>query len=209
MRNDDQFSLFWKKVVALASSKQVQEPTLRRRRRAPKKLEVGSTQPEYPETPEDMYRQVYYEALDLMIMTITDRFDQKDYKIYMQCEELLLKAAKGDDYEQEFEQVTTFYGSDFVPSTLRSHLRIFSSNFTPDAPRITLTEVLSYLRSLSPGQQCLISFVITLATLLIVMPATNASSERLISGLRRVKNYLRSKITQQRLDDVTCTQGKV
>ena len=35
--------------------------------------------------------------------------------------------------------------------------------------------------------------------LLLVMPATNAVSERSFSALRRIKSYLRSTITQQRL----------
>ena len=36
--------------------------------------------------------------------------------------------------------------------------------------------------------------------LLLVMPATNAASERSFSTLRRVKSYLHSTMTQQRLN---------
>ena len=36
--------------------------------------------------------------------------------------------------------------------------------------------------------------------LLLVMPATNATSERSFSALRRVKTYLRTTMTQQRLN---------
>ena len=36
--------------------------------------------------------------------------------------------------------------------------------------------------------------------LLLVMPATNATSERSFSALRRVKTYLRTQMTQQRLN---------
>ena len=38
--------------------------------------------------------------------------------------------------------------------------------------------------------------------LILVMPATNATSERSFSALRRVKNYLRSTMTQQRLNNL-------
>ena len=38
------------------------------------------------------------------------------------------------------------------------------------------------------------------AQLIIVMPATNAASERSFSVLRRIKSYLRSTMTQQRLN---------
>ena len=36
--------------------------------------------------------------------------------------------------------------------------------------------------------------------LILVMPATNATSERAFSGLRRVKTYLRSTMSQRRLN---------
>ena len=38
--------------------------------------------------------------------------------------------------------------------------------------------------------------------LLLVMPATNATSERSFSALRRVKTYLRSTMTQMRLNNL-------
>ena len=38
--------------------------------------------------------------------------------------------------------------------------------------------------------------------ILLVMPATNASSERSFSGLRRIKTYLRTTMTQKRLNDL-------
>ena len=39
-----------------------------------------------------------------------------------------------------------------------------------------------------------------MVSLLLVMPATNAESERSFSAVRRIKSYLRSTMSQQRLD---------
>ena len=39
-----------------------------------------------------------------------------------------------------------------------------------------------------------------LVKLLLVMPATNAESERSFSAVRRIKTYLRSTMSQQRLN---------
>ena len=39
-----------------------------------------------------------------------------------------------------------------------------------------------------------------LVRLLLVMPATNAESERSFSAVRRIKTYLRSTMSQQRLN---------
>ena len=41
-----------------------------------------------------------------------------------------------------------------------------------------------------------------LVRLLIVMPATNAQSERSFSAVRRIKTYLRSSMSQKRLNNL-------
>ena len=46
----------------------------------------------------------------------------------------------------------------------------------------------------------MLSQVKTLTQLILVMPATNALSERSFSALRRVKTYLHTSKTQQRLN---------
>ena len=52
----------------------------------------------------------------------------------------------------------------------------------------------------SSGQLELLSQVTKLVSLLLVMPATNAESERSFSAVRRIKSYLRSTMSQQRLN---------
>ena len=47
-----------------------------------------------------------------------------------------------------------------------------------------------------------LSQIEVLLRVLLVMPATNVSSERSFSALRRFKNYLRSTMKQERLNDV-------
>ena len=42
-----------------------------------------------------------------------------------------------------------------------------------------------------------------LATLILVMPATNAASERSFSALKRIKNYLRATMSQTQLNSLT------
>ena len=46
------------------------------------------------------------------------------------------------------------------------------------------------------------SEVCTLVKLIVVSPATNAVSEQSASGLRRIKTYLRSTMSQQRLNSL-------
>ena len=63
----------------------------------------------------------------------------------------------------------------------------------------SIFDIKTYFLSLSPGQLSLLSQVKRLM-LVLVMPATNASSERSFSALRRVKNYLRTTMPQERLN---------
>ena len=102
-------------------------------------------------------------ALDLITSLIRDRFDQRDYNVYVNCEQLLLKAAAGGDaYKDEFQTVTSFCGSDFKPRELEAYLSTFTHNIS-SVENITLSNVLAYLRSLSSHQQQLLSHVIKLA----------------------------------------------
>ena len=65
----------------------------------------------FPTTPVDHYRRIYYEVIDLITTCINNRFDQPGYRIYCNIQNLLLKAANGDDYNAELKFVTDFYGS--------------------------------------------------------------------------------------------------
>lgn len=59
--------------------------------------------------PAEHYKRIYFEALDLIVSSIKNRFDQPGYHVYCKLEELLLKAASGVDYEEELVFVTDFY----------------------------------------------------------------------------------------------------
>ena len=56
------------------------------------------------------------------------------------------------------------------------------------------------LGQLSSGQKSLIKNVWRLFQLLLVLPATNATSERTFSVLRRIKSYLWCTMAQSRLN---------
>ena len=75
-------------------------------------------------------RQLYYEAIDLAINCIKDRFQQPGYTVYCQLENLLLKAAYNDkEFKSELGFVCSFYKDDFQPELLHSQLCIFNTVF--------------------------------------------------------------------------------
>ena len=88
LRNDEQFTLFYEKAITYQTRLHVNPPTLPRKRRAPHRFEIEGS---HPTTIIDHYRRIYYEALDLVVQGITDRFQQPGYQIYRNLEDLLLK----------------------------------------------------------------------------------------------------------------------
>jgi hypothetical protein len=207
LRCENNYDIFWQKVDLYMKELSVDEPTLPRRRRAPQRYETGSGEPFFSETTKDLYRRFYYEALDLVINSISKRFDQPGYKTYKNVEELLLKAARGKDYHAEFDFVVDFYDTDIVSSLLDTQLQTLGSYFAnncsdSDQENVRLKDIVNYLKSLSEPQGTVYSQVLILATLMLVMPATNAASECSFSALTQIKTYLRATMSQTRLNSL-------
>ena len=200
MRSDEMFELFWKHVECLRVRTDTDEPTLPRKRKAPRRYEVGDGESHHSNTVEDHYRQNYFEAIDLAVTSIEDRFNQPGYLLYQNLEELLTKSANKEDYTTELQEVLAFYGDDFDASELSTQLEVFSSGFTSENERVTIKQIIFFLRSLSVGQRAFYKQVCRIAHIILIMPATNAASERSFSTMKRVKTYLCSTMGQGRLN---------
>ena len=189
--------------MARQASFDVDEPELHRQRKVPRRYEVGDAPAEFPNDSKTMYHQWYFEALDLVVGAIQARFDQRDFQTYCAIEDLLLNAALGNDYESNFPAVMDVYGNDLDGDQLRLHLGILSATFGSDAEstnQLTFRDVKKHLLSLSQAERALVSQVMILVELILVLPCTNAVSERSFSALRRLKTYLRTTMLQARLN---------
>ena len=202
MRSEESFCLFWSNVNKQAQKSSVENPKLPRKRKVPERFEMGAAEAEFVSSAEAHFRQIYYAAIDHITTAIVDRYDSQDFNTYLQAEQLLLKCVKGSTYEMEFETVTKFYGDDFHPKTLKSQLQALSANFESDKKLedITLSAIVKYFESESVRNW--LSDVLKLLKLVLIMPATNATSERSFSSLRRIKTFLRSTMTQSRLNSL-------
>ena len=173
-------------------------PSLPRLRKRPVRYEPGNAAAEFATDPEDHYKRIYYEALDLIIVSITDCFDQPRYALYSNLEQLLLKAVKHEDYE-ELKSVSGLYQADLHTEDLKAQLLALPSQISNP----NFSDILNYLQRLDKPARSLYCEVVTIVRLLLVMPASNATSERLFSALRRIKTYLRTTMTQERLNNST------
>jgi hypothetical protein len=76
-----------------------------RKRLAPARYSTGTGEGHHPADPKDIFRQQYFECLDVIIAFTKDRFDQPSFHILKQLESLLLKAARKEAYSEELKFV--------------------------------------------------------------------------------------------------------
>lgn len=206
IRQADKFDLFYQRILLDQQRYKVNPPTLPRKRRAPRRFEIGSSDGDHHSSPQDFFRMVYYEALDLATTSITERFDQPGYKVYQNLETLVLKVCKGEEYDEYLDFICEFYGEDFDKNLLKAQLPLFHALITGSDQckdsGLTIHNIVKHLANLSVGEQVALSQVFILLKLLLVMPATNATSERSFSALRRIKSYLRATMSQERLNSL-------
>ena len=115
----------------------------------PRCYEDGVAEPYYPEEPKLHYRQLYFQPIDSAIAIIENHFKQADYNMYSTVEQVILLAAKKDDYSSELQSVLEFYGEDFNRHELETQLQIFKEmeiagaghTFTFDFSFSTLTSL--------------------------------------------------------------------
>ena len=202
LREEEMFKLFWTNTLRKSRELSVNEPELPRKRKTPRRYEVGESEGDFLADEETHYRVIYYAALDQVISSIKARIEQPGYQVYSHLESLLLNAMNKVDYIEHFEFIIGYYGEDFNSDQLKLQLSILAGNIPVKETKYSLNDCIDYMKSLSEVQKTLLSEVVTLLSLSLVMPATNAISERSFSSLRRIKNYSRSTMSQVRLNNI-------
>lgn len=101
IRNDDSFSAFYSAVLCKGKDHTIPDPPLPRKRLAPARIEVRSGQPTFPETLKHHYHHIYFEAIDLIVNAIEQRFSQPSFAAYEKMESLLLKGINAESYTAE------------------------------------------------------------------------------------------------------------
>ena len=120
--------------------------------------------------------------------------------MYQHLESLLLKSTNREACEEDIEEVAAFYDADIDKARLRVQLLTLTTNLK-DAD-VTLQDVVAYFKDLSPPQRQIYSEVLTALNLILVNPSTNAISERSFSAVRHIKTYLRSTMSQVRVNNL-------
>ena len=108
---------------------------------------------------------------------------------------------KGETNNDEIDELISFYKTDFNKIQLTAQLETYYTNY-PAMKNKCQHDVLGLVKGFSPAEKTMLSEVMKMVRLLLVMPATNAISERLFSTMRCIKTYLRSTMLQERLNAI-------
>ena len=104
-RTEEAFGIFFDDVVKSAEDLEIDKPQLPRYRRAPRRIDDGSS-PHQFSSPKDYFRYLYYESCDLLIQELQDRFDHQEIiPPVIALESLILKAANNEQYDETLRQV--------------------------------------------------------------------------------------------------------
>ncbi|XP_068735601.1 zinc finger MYM-type protein 1-like [Montipora capricornis] len=117
-RTGTSFNLFWARILQRKTTEiqTIEDPKLPRKRKAPVRHEVGEQNTHhFPETHKDHYRRIYFKAIDTVTQCMATRFEQKDFKIYLNIQELLLKSFASEPCDTELAEVVKMY-SEYLDS---------------------------------------------------------------------------------------------
>ena len=159
-RSDESFDLFWARIIQRKDKeiKCIEDPVPPRKRKAPIRFELGQQESHhFPQTAKEHYKQIYFEAIDFATTAVTSRFDQKDFKVYMNLQELLLKATAKELYDAELTEVLKVYGEDLDTYQLEGQLSLLpqvaaSNGF--DTSRFNVDDLISFFQSINDWASC-------------------------------------------------------
>ena len=148
LHNESHFALFFAHVIQDQAGFDVDEPAVCRKHRTPKHYQIGTSAGEFHATPEDQYRAIYFEVLDHVTSAIKQSFDQPGYHVYRTVQDLVLKAAQGDDYVDELDEVLKVYGNDLRRSQLHTQLSLLSPLLSEiDSSALTVKSLFRHCQS--------------------------------------------------------------
>jgi hypothetical protein len=204
-RSSEHFNKLWSSAEKLSRQLEAAPPCLPRKKSIPRRYDDGAPSHLFG-TPKDYYCVIYFHVIDETVGAIERRFHVKGYEILCKAERVLVQSFVGDTVaEDDLKSLCEHFKDDLDFRRLPAQLQVvgnIESNLRLSKPwSITsLQQVLEKIRSIGVGERGLIPDVMTLLKLCLVLPASTASAERAFSTLRRIKTYLRSTMSQERLN---------
>ena len=196
LRNDSEFSKFWTNVRERAIQLEVGEPILPRKAQTTKTTGRSNSTTFHDATPEDMYKRYYFELIDTVMGEIERRLNSPSFTLYTRMEMLLQSAAEGKEVCREaVQEVVEHFSNDLNLDDLCTELALLKNVMAlMEFTYANLKRKVIEYGAILPHQ------VTKLLQLLLVVPATSATSEWSFSSLSLLKTFLRTTMSQSHLN---------
>jgi len=110
------FAEFWAAVVAEAEKLGLDEPSVPRKRRIPRRFDDGSEGHTFP-TPERFYQQQYFALIDTALGSLDSRFASDTWKFFADVE----RALTAPNTSADVGVISDFFGDDLDGDRLKLH----------------------------------------------------------------------------------------
>uniref|UniRef100_A0A2S2PFM3 Zinc finger MYM-type protein 1 n=1 Tax=Schizaphis graminum TaxID=13262 RepID=A0A2S2PFM3_SCHGA len=191
------FDDLWLEISTKARELNIKEPNDQRTIKKPKKFIQNSEQysPPLALSIKDKFKCIYYEIIDVTVSALNGRFQQNVIDHLCSLEKFVI----GED--RHINVVIEFYGSDFNRDKLILHRDMFLDIAkSRDVSIKSLQDALNFIKS---DNLCdMLSEFSKLLQIMLIIPVSSCTAERSFSALRRLKTFLRSTMTQNRLNDI-------
>lgn len=212
LRSDSSFSMLWQSVMAEAESIGIEPPVLPRQRRIPRRLDDAPQSQHNDERVEDFYRRLYFATVDSAIACLSQRFSSPAFKMACDIEALFIEvintstdtADEGWQTSTQLRNILSHYDNDIDASRLILHLSMLRDLCRSAHPPISVADTNDVIQIFNGNDvwSQMLSEVINLLQLYLTLPVTSCTAERSFSSLRRLKTFLRSTVTQKRLNHI-------
>ena len=197
-RNEDHFSNIWhasQSVLTLTDL--IKKPKLPKQQRIPRRLDDGAGVSFVPSTPQEFYRIKYFTILDSVLVGLTERFEPDETSRQLTRVEHFLLGK-----EVEVNYIVQHYREDINGPRLKLHRDMLLDKAAADNEVLEDFQSIVAFLSKNATFRNIITEVSSLVRIILTLPVSSCSAERSFSGLRRLKTYLRSRMTQERLNAI-------
>lgn len=182
----------------------VEEPTLPRQRKVPRRLQHSDAVQHQFDSAKSMFRAQYFEAIDACLAELNRRFDERSYAPLQHLEDVFLNAANMQPFEFN-DDVRKTYGNEIDFDQVTAELKLLPSvikQCLPEVKQVTSMDTVFSAASYSQNGTFLLSNAVRLLQIYLLAPMSAASAERSFSVQRRIKSYLRNTITEKRYNNL-------
>ena len=139
---------------------------------------------------EEYYRVQFFTAIDVAILNLNTRFESTDLTKLERLCDVLLTGKLDRDISINYPELSV--------SELEIELPMYYRNYKRD----NIAEHVKVFKEMKPEGKTLFPHIQKLLKIILVNPINSCEAERSFSALRRLKTWLRSTMTQHRLNHV-------